>query len=73
MKLESPIIPHTDIWETKVDPRSSLLIPHLRWTCDKCSVYHRDVLALIGWFGSDDDCRVVAAGSEESKVAYEVW
>lgn len=33
MKLEPPIIPHTNVRETKVDPSRSCLIPHFRRTC----------------------------------------
>jgi hypothetical protein len=73
MELEPPIIPHTDIWETKVYPCSSLFIPHFSWTGHKCPVNHRDVLAHIGWFGGNDYRCIVAVGCEECKVAYEVW
>jgi hypothetical protein len=73
MELEPPIIPHTDIWETKVYPGSSLLVPHFRRTGNKCPIYHRDLLTHIRWFGGNDDRCIVAVWCEECKVAYEVW
>jgi hypothetical protein len=73
MEFEPPIVPYTDIWETEVYPCSSLLISHFGWTSHKCTIYHRDLLAHIGWFGGHNDRCIVAVGGEECKVAYEVW